>query len=220
MKRQDENSGRIRYEKCERICQKLLVLLLGTCYLELERQFLETKRYIEFSENNSKAYSVEYLKLYQAICSEIDTVGKEIAADVVSGFVVDTNTNIKRWGYNLQKVFGNIKDDAVIFYDTYTVKPFENWVYEEYDKKLPNGKMGKDLRIVGQKKTIIWWRNYNDIKHQRIGLVSGKKNFQIANQKNVVLSLAALFLLEWRYLNYINTGGDSIEPSQLFSVVN
>lgn len=189
-------------------------------YLELERQFLETKRYIEFSENNSKAYSVEYLKLYQAICSEIDTVGKEIAADVVSGFVVDTNTNIKRWGYNLQKVFGNIKDDTVIFYDTYTIKPFENWVYEEYDKKLPNGKMGKDLRIVGQKKTIIWWRNYNDIKHQRIGLVSGKKNFQLANQKNVVLSLAALFLLEWRYLNYINTGGDSIEPSQLFSVVN
>lgn len=189
-------------------------------YLELERQFLETKRYVEFSENNSKAYSVEYLKLYQAICSEIDTVGKEIAADVVSDFVVDTNTNIKRWGYNLQKVFGNIKDDAVIFYDTYTVKPFENWVYEEYDKKLPNGKMGKDLRIVGQKKTIIWWRNYNDIKHQRIGLVSGKKNFQLANQKNVVLSLAALFLLEWRYLNYINTGGDSIEPSQLFSVVN
>ena len=43
-------------------------------YLELERQFLETKRYVEFSENNSKAYSVEYLKLYQAICSEIDTV--------------------------------------------------------------------------------------------------------------------------------------------------
>ena len=114
-------------------------------YLELERQFLETKRYVEFSENNSKAYSVEYLKLYQAICSEIDTVGKEIAADVVSGFVVDTNTNIKRWGYNLQKVFGNIKDDAVIFYDTYTVKPFENWVYEEYDKKLPNGKMRGEM---------------------------------------------------------------------------
>lgn len=189
-------------------------------YLELERQFLETKRYVEFSANNNKAYSVEYLKLYQAICSEIDTVGKEIAADVVSGFVADKNTNIKKWGYNLQKVFGNIKDDAVIFYDIYTVKPFENWVYEEYDKKLPNGKMGKDLRIVDQKQTIIWWRNYNDIKHQRIGLVSGKKNFQLANQKNVVLSLAALFLLEWKYLNHINTGGDSIEPSQIFSVAN
>ena len=97
-------------------------------YLELERQFIETRRYVEFSAENNKAYSVEYLKLYQAICSEIDAVGKEIAADVVSGFVVDTDTNIKKWGYNLQKVFGNIKDDTVIFYDTYTVKPFENWV--------------------------------------------------------------------------------------------
>ncbi len=64
-------------------------------YLELERQFIETRRYVEFSAENNKAYSVEYLKLYQAICSEIDAVGKEIAADVVSGFVVDTDTNIK-----------------------------------------------------------------------------------------------------------------------------
>lgn len=189
-------------------------------YLELERQFIETRRYVEFSAENNKTYSVEYLKLYQAICSEIDAVGKEIAADVVSGFVVDTDTNIKKWGYNLQKVFGDIKNNEVIFYDTYTVKPFENWEYEEYDKKLPNGKISKDLRIVGQKKTIVWWKNYNNVKHQRVGLVSGKKNFQLANQKNVVLSLAALFLLEWRYLNHINTGGDSIEPSQLFSIVN
>ena len=78
--------------------------------------------------------------------------------------------------------------------------------------------MGKDLRIVGQKTTIVWWRNYNDVKHQRIGLVSGKKNFQLANQKNVVSSLAALFLLEWTYMNHINTSGDDIESSQLFSV--
>lgn len=187
-------------------------------YLELERQFIETKRYVEFSSDNDKTYSVEYLKLYQAICSEIDAVGKEITTDVVIGFNVDSNTNIKKWGYNLQKVFGDIKNDEVIFYDTYSVKPFKNWEYEEYDKKLPNGKIGKDLRIVGQKKTIIWWRNYNEIKHQRIGLVSGKKNFQLANQKNVVLSLAALFLLEWRYLNYINTVGENIESSQLFSI--
>ena len=78
--------------------------------------------------------------------------------------------------------------------------------------------MGKDLRIVGQKTTIVWWRNYNNVKHQRIGLVSGKKNFQLANQKNMVLSLAALFLLEWTYMNHINTSGDDIESSQLFAV--
>lgn len=183
-------------------------------YLELERQFIETKRYVEFSSDNDKAYSVEYLKLYQAICSEIDVVGKEIASDVVPGFKVDSNTNIKKWGFNLQKVFGAIKDSEVEFDELYVVKPFENWEYEEYAKK--NG--ARDLRIVGQKTTIVWWRNYNDVKHQRIGLVSGKKNFQLANQKNVVLSLAALFLLEWTYMNHINTSGDDIESSQLFAV--
>lgn len=190
-------------------------------YLELERQFIETKRYVEFSSDNNKTYSVEYLKLYQAICSEIDTVGKEIATNVVSGINIDSITNIKKWGYNLQKVFGDIKNDEVNFYNIYLVKPFENWEYEEYDKKLPNGKTIKSLKIVEPKKNpIIWWRNYNDIKHQRISLINKKKNFQRANQKNVVLSLAALFLLEWKYLNYLNTGRENknIKSSQLFSI--
>ena len=84
-------------------------------YLELERQFIETKRYVEFSSDNDKAYSVEYLKLYQAICSEIDVVGKEIASDVVPGFKADSNTNIKKWGFNFQKVFGAIKDSEFEF---------------------------------------------------------------------------------------------------------
>lgn len=174
---------------------RLFIKNFWSYYLELEQQFLKTKQYVEFAAENDKTYSMEYLKLYQAICSEVDTVGKEIASDLVDDFVVDSNTNIKQWGYNLQKVFGDIKDNEVVFYDIYVVKPFENWQYEEYDKLLPNGKPGKGLRIVKERKTIIWWRNYNNIKHQRVGLVSGKKNFQLANQKNVVLALAALFCL-------------------------
>ncbi len=185
-------------------------------YLELEQQFIETKRYVEFSSCNNKTYSIEYLKLYQAICSEIDVVGKEIASDVVPGFKVDKNTNIKKWGYNFQKVFGSIKDSEVCFYELYDVKPFSNWEYEEETSKKGN----KYLRIVGKKNPIVWWHNYNTVKHQRIGLVSGEKNFYLANQENVVLSLAALFLLEWTYMNYININDEDTAPSQLFSVKN
>lgn len=186
-------------------------------YMELEKQFIDTKRYVEFSSVNNKSFSIEYLKLYQAICSEIDTVGKEIASDVVSDFNPDKNTNIQKWGYNLQKVFGDIKNDEITFYDIYTVKPFENWEYEEHTTTNKNGKKSTHLRIVGDKTAITWWRNYNSIKHQRIGLVNGAKNFQLANQKNLVLSLAALFLLEWKYLKHIGAGND-IVSSQLFSV--
>ena len=43
-------------------------------YLELEEQFISTKKFVEFDVSNSTTYSVEYLKLFQAVCSEIDVV--------------------------------------------------------------------------------------------------------------------------------------------------
>ena len=61
-------------------------------FLELEEQFIETKRFVAFDKANSKSYSIEYLKLYQAVCSEIDVVGKEIAVAVNPTFKIDKNT--------------------------------------------------------------------------------------------------------------------------------
>ena len=50
-------------------------------YISLENQFLETGRYVELDYvNNGKTYSMEYLKLFQAVCSEIDVMGKTLAA--------------------------------------------------------------------------------------------------------------------------------------------
>ena len=51
-------------------------------YLELEEQFISTKRYVAFDAANYKSYSLEYLKLLEAVCSEIDIVGKEIAHQI------------------------------------------------------------------------------------------------------------------------------------------
>ena len=46
----------------------------------LEEQFLDTQRYVEFDYvNNGRAYSIEYLKPFKAVCSEIDVVGKVLA---------------------------------------------------------------------------------------------------------------------------------------------
>lgn len=188
-------------------------------YLELEKQFVETKRYIELSAKNNSAFSVEYLKLYQAVCSEIDVVGKYIAEDTVPDFKANNHTNIKKWGFNLQKSFGNIKDTLVSVNDLYLVQPFKNWQYEECDIKK-SGKIVKELRIVGGKKTIPWWTTYNKVKHQRVGLITGEKYYVLANQKNVVLSLSALYLLEWKYL--MSIGDDvslaNISHSQLFEI--
>ena len=48
-------------------------------YLELEEEFINTKKYVAFEKANGKTYSLEYLKLMQAVCSEIDNVAKYIA---------------------------------------------------------------------------------------------------------------------------------------------
>ncbi len=48
-------------------------------YLELEDQLIQTKRFVDFDISNYKTFSIEYLKLLQATCSEIDVVAKIIA---------------------------------------------------------------------------------------------------------------------------------------------
>ena len=70
-------------------------------YLELEEQFSQTKKYIAFDIYNKDAYSVEFLKLMQAVCSEIDVVAKEIASALDPLFKVDSSTNIQKWGFVL-----------------------------------------------------------------------------------------------------------------------
>lgn len=72
-------------------------------FLELEEQLLSTKRYVSFDHANFKTFSTEYLKLLEAICSEIDIVGKEIAHQIDSDFKIDDDHNsIQKWRYKIQ----------------------------------------------------------------------------------------------------------------------
>ena len=184
-------------------------------FLELEAQIIDTKRYVAFDKSNFHTYSIEYLKLFQAVCSEIDVVGKEIAVGTNPEFKIDNNTNIKKWGFEVQKAFPNLKDDMVIFNKEIEISPFTNWEYE-----ISIGKKGqKNLRVVDDKPTIQWWKDYNDVKHQRTGLVSGTKNFALANQKNLITSLAALYLLETTYIDFCMNEApyNEINTSKLFT---
>ncbi len=48
-------------------------------YLRLEDDFFATLKYVEFDKKNYNTFSLEYLKLYLSVCSEIDVVGKVFA---------------------------------------------------------------------------------------------------------------------------------------------
>ena len=186
-------------------------------YMELEAQLVETKRYVEFDAQNGKTFSIEYLKLYQAVCSEIDVVGKEIVACLCPDFKANSKANIQKWGYEMQQLFPRIKDNIVCFYKAIEIQPFRNWEYEKYLDKRGQER----FRIVKKKKAIPWWGNYNKVKHQRIGLVTGIENFKLANQKNLVTALSALYLMEYTYLQYLEEHGASFHdhnPSRIFQL--
>jgi hypothetical protein len=199
---------------------KLFIKSYWEYFLELEEQFLETKRFVAFDKANAKAYSIEYLKLYQAICSEIDVVGKEIAVTINPQFKIDNNTNIKKWGYEIQKKLPMLKDAVVIFNDEDTLRPFQDWEYEQHTTIDKNGKPRTGLRIKDEKKPISWWHNYNEIKHRRIGLVEGTKNFQLANQSNLIQALSALFILEISYITSFSSFPLEVKKSELFVLVD
>lgn len=75
-------------------------------YRELEDDFLATRKYVSFDPPNYSTYSIEYLKLYQATCSEINVLGKTMANTVNQGFKPDERkNNILEWRLEIQDSF-------------------------------------------------------------------------------------------------------------------
>lgn len=179
-------------------------------YLDLEEQLLETRRFVAFDKKNKSSFSVEYLKLYQAVCSEIDVVGKEMAVSVNTKFKPE-KSNIQKWGYEIQQKYPHLKDDLVKFNDSEIIQPFKDWEYEVSISKSG----AHNLRIRDGKNPIKWWRDYNKVKHNRTGLVEGTNNFELANQQNLIAAFSALFLLETIHIQSIDSDA-KYQKSKLF----
>ena len=192
-------------------------------YLELENEFLQVRKYVEFSEENFKTYSIELLKLYQAVCSEIDVVGKIFASEVNNSFIANNKTNILKWWFEIQDKFkfktSNYKltEYEVKVLDLISVKPWEKFVVEKYKDK--NGVIR--FRCLKNYDTPTWWKDYNKVKHQRISLSKDDKinvNYTKANLKNTAESFGALYVLLLAYAEVLNIRERLIE-SKLFEVM-
>ena len=177
-------------------------------YLELEKEVLETRKFVEFDKKNYNCFSIEFLKLYQAICSEIDTLGRYLAGNLIKDFNPN-NGNIYRWwdilsnnlflsrnivdGWNNKKRKINIKNYKVlnhIFYQN--IKPWKIFEERQCTKKNEN-----ILRSNSSSSASNWWSDYNSVKHNRTIFNKSKRiNYYKANLKNVIYSLAALYVLE------------------------
>ena len=181
-------------------------------YLRLEEEFLTTRRYVEFSKDNYKSYSIEYLKLFQAACSEIDVVGKFLAHICNKKFKeTDKSSNIQKWWFEIQNSFADdskqLCDQTVDFLKIQSLQPWKNYhiVHVQYfkddNKKL---RQGYKLSDSPKSETPRWWSAYNAVKHNRTTIVRGTRtNYSKANLWDTANAFAALFLLEHDYLKAV-----------------
>ena len=178
-------------------------------YLVLEKDFLETERYISFdlgdnylyddrettNIGNSMTFSNEYIKQYQTICSEIDVVMKSICNELGNS----SADNIKGYTPVILSKWSNITQQKVKIRDI-ELQPFMNW------KDEPNYK------------SPYWWKPYNKVKHERIDY------YKMANLKNVLNSLAGLFILENYFIKYIGDRDNDMDVpndiSKMFKMIN
>ena len=194
-------------------------------FIELEQQFYDIRRYVDFSNKNNNTFSMEFLKLLQAVCSEIDVVAKIIDSYIDSGFKGD---RINDWGYVLQQNFPTIKTQKLIFNDDYEIHPWKNWEYEKVETEIKKGdNKGKkkiSIKLKKKSKNPEWWTAYNKSKHERTSPYNNNNiNYNRANLKNVVCAFGALYVLETIFCDYIFNKEQvtiNIVQSKLFSMIN
>lgn len=173
-------------------------------YLSIERSFLATEPYIAINQKNFNAFSVEFIKLYQIICSEVDVTAKCLCS--VIGTPPPSNAGINKWKPLILAHFPEFSQQeiTVISYDI-SLKPWDSWLLES-------------------ERNPVWWTRYNKVKHDRTTLNSNSKTpyYEYANQGNVLKALGALFSLEMHICREIALATDPskniipAEPSKLF----
>ena len=194
-------------------------------YRELEDEFIHMRKYVDFNQDNFGTYSVELLKLLQAICSEIDVIGKSMASLVKSDFKPEEKrNNIYKWWYIIQDEYTvtesysgifqepmenevNLNDYTPTFCDTYEICAWENFRIEIRPNKNGNRRHG----LVKGYSVPSWWSDYNKVKHNRMSIIlsdNEKRNYRKANLGNVCRAFAALYILEKALMEAVGTKND------------
>mgnify|MGYP004522084221 CR=1 FL=1 len=178
-------------------------------YLVLEKDLLDTERYISFDlgDNylydshaitdlgNSNTFSNEFVKQYQAICSEVDVILKSICKEL-GNTTADSMPNYTDLVLNHWNTLSNqrVKMNAI------ELQPFKNW--------KPNPAYNSP----------DWWSPYNRVKHERL------ENFRKANLKNVTNALAGLYILESYLVKLIGDRDNTMDVpndiSKLFELID
>lgn len=158
-------------------------------FLALENDLENVARYIEFSESNFTTYSIELAHLLFAASSEVDVIAKLLCKKLSPQKKVE---NINDYRIILVEKLPDLVQFQV-FIPRYglTMTPWDNWTNTENEYPL-------------------WWRNYNQVKHQR------DTHFDKATLKNALNSMAALLIVSYFYYSYdLTETGAKIYPKEI-----
>ncbi len=161
-------------------------------YLELERDFFATEPYVTIDEDNYNTFSIQYNRIYQSICSEIDCLLKELCRQLEQGCEART---LGAYYPIIQSHFKYFCVEKVSFYKSrIELQPWKEWV----KGKAPS-----------------WWTMYNNVKHHRMEMEEKNKKsyYKYANLENVLNALAALYVVELYYIYSYEFSG--IEKEEL-----
>lgn len=141
-----------------------LKLLHWNYFLALESDLERVSRYVEFTEDNYKTYSLEMAHLLLAAGSEVDVVLKGLCQKIRSK---EKAENIEQYREILVPKFSKLCDMKIrIPRYSLEIVPLDNWQRNE---------------------TPYWWKAYNKVKHQR------DKYFHLAKLQFTIAAITGLF---------------------------
>lgn len=163
-------------------------LLHWNYFLALEIDIEKLSKYIEFTSDNFRVYSIEIAHILLAASSEVDVVAKQLC-NLVDSLCKDSN--IEQYRNTLRKALPELETSTVTL-PRYGLEltPWSNW----QEDKTPN-----------------WWRSYNNVKHQR------DQHFSEANLINVLNAMSGLFLIVLHYYRGIIEGRRIEPPPSIFT---
>lgn len=139
-------------------------------FLALERDMESTSRYVEFCESNFPVFSIELAHLLFAAASEVDVIAKLLCGQINPAA---SPGNVNEYKAILLPTIPDLPETEV-FIPRYglSFKPWSNWEGQH---------------------NPLWWRSYNNVKHQR------DAHFSEATLKNSLNALGALLILVFHY---------------------
>lgn len=152
-------------------------------YLSLEKDFFNISNFITIAEDNMSTYSPELQKLIISLGVEIDATCQYYCKLLDKNFEGD---KIKSYCKVIQKYDHEFNTYSYFVPELdQNIKPWDDWIIIKDEK-------GKD-----KCKEPFWWRNYQDIKHNRNEIGDdGRPNYKLGNLKTALYCLYALFHLE------------------------